>query len=280
VFLAIQEINNTFVKTLVVIILLAFSITTFYVVGKKYQQYLAKSQSDTNQPDQKSDASGTSINQTIYKNNTTDTFGASVTNTPASRINKTSVIITAIIAVSVILIIIFIFAYGGSSIDPPHPSPTPSLTPSSTLSPTPSPTAVITPTPTVTPGKVASAWLIDQEVYSKNGVYIYFTSVDDNRENEHTHRLFGASGAEITYDLGGVYKTLTGVWYICLRDAETTVSSGCKIYADDELVYTAPAITGGDSPIEFSIPINYCDYLTICFTSGNGEAELGDLWLQ
>ena len=160
-------------------------------------------------------------------------------------------------------------------------TPAPTTTSKSTATPTATSTkSNATSEPTAAPEKVASAWLTDLTALTNDGVDIYSDSVTDNVGDEHAHRIFGVSGTEIKFYLRGNYETLSGVWYLCLRDHETTVSSSCKIYADDTLVYTCPSITGGDVPVEFSISLNGCEYLTIRFTSGNGEAELGDLKLQ
>ena len=256
-------------------------ILTLFVVRAKFRVYKAKSHAERTQPSSGSVINVTN-NQTTYSNNTVTNYKDSqitnvydISNTKSKRINITSITITLIIAISVVFIIVFIFVYGGSSKDDPPPSSTPVETPIVATA------SIATPTPTPTPTNAAEpAWLTDFQPLTNDGVDIYPGDVTDNVGDVHYHRIFGVSGSKIKFYLRGDYKTLSGIWYVCLRDYETTVSSGCKIYADGDLVYTAPSIQGGDVPVEFSIDIDFCEYLEVHFTSGNGEAELGDLKVQ
>ncbi len=266
VILALAQINRLLVKVIVIVLLLLLFVFTLLVIRAKFRAYKTKSATGATPS-----VSGNVVtnNTTIYSNNKINNFFSPPT-TKTKRINITSIAITLIIAISVIFLVVFILLYGGSKSDDPKPTPRATTTP----------TMMVTPTPANSDRIVASAWLTDLTPLTNDGVDIYPDEVTDNVGDEHYYRIFGVSGSEIKFYLRGDYKTLSGVWYVCYRDRETSVSSSCKIYADGDLVYASDSIKGGDVPDEFSIDIDYCEYLEVHFISGNGEAELGDLKLE
>lgn len=269
VILALAQINKLLVKVIVIILLLLLFVLTLLVIRAKFRAYKIKSATGATPSVSGNIVTNVTNHKTTYSNNTINNFFGPP-NTKTKRINITSIAITLIIAVSVTFLVVFILLYGGSKSDDPKPTPRATTTP----------TMMVTPTPANSDRIVASARLTDLTPLTNDGVDIYPDEVIDNVGDEHYHRIFGVSGSEIKYYLRGDYKTLSGVWYVCYRDRETSVSSSCKIYADGDLVYTSPSIKGGDVPEEFSINIDYCEYLEVHFISGNGEAELGDLKLE
>lgn len=70
------------------------------------------------------------------------------------------------------------------------------------------------------------------------------------------------------------YSRLTGLWTICQTYKDTNKNNSFEIYADNNLVYSSPSLTGGDLPVEFEADINNCEKLRIVFTNGNGAGEL------
>lgn len=124
-------------------------------------------------------------------------------------------------------------------------------------------------------------WLTDFDYLTNDGVYVYADSTGTtNTGEEYSHYMFAQSeGGEIIYYLKGNYKQICGLWTICQQNRNTTDRNSFEIYADDQLVYTSPSLTGGDLPITFNVEINNCQKLKICFIEGRGSGELGNVFV-
>ena len=124
-------------------------------------------------------------------------------------------------------------------------------------------------------------WLTDMEYFQNSGVNGYNDRAGLSNTNEsYSHVLYGKDGSEIVYYLNGRFETLTGLWSICQRDKDTTAKSSFELFADDQSVYSSPAITGKDTPVKVEANINYCEKLRVVFKEGNGEAEFGNIRLN
>ena len=124
-------------------------------------------------------------------------------------------------------------------------------------------------------------WLTEMDYLVNDGVSIQNSSVGvSNTNEEYSHYLFGEEGEEIQYYLNGKYRYISGVWCICQANRDTENLNSFEIYADDELIYQSPSLTGGNIPVMFKVDINYCQKLRIVFTAGNGAGELGNIFLE
>ena len=114
-----------------------------------------------------------------------------------------------------------------------------------------------------------------------NGVSLKGNSTGTTNTGEnYSHYMFGSSGSEIVYYLNGRYSSISGLWTICQTNRDTNKNNSFELYADEVLVYSSPALTGGDLPITFDVGINGCQKLKIVFTAGNGAGELGNISLK
>ena len=124
-------------------------------------------------------------------------------------------------------------------------------------------------------------WLTDIDYLVNNGVSIKDSSTGISNTNEnYSHYLFGSEGDDIQYYLEGRYSYISGIWCICQVDRDTNDQNSFEIYADDELVYQSPSITGGELPIAFTVDIKKCQKLRIVFTQGDGAGEMGNVYLE
>lgn len=76
----------------------------------------------------------------------------------------------------------------------------------------------------------------------------------------------------IEYYIKGEYKRLTGTWAVDdYFSSRIDHYYSFSVYADGELVYTSPSITGGDLPVQFDIDIKNCDKLALVFDRGASD---------
>lgn len=128
---------------------------------------------------------------------------------------------------------------------------------------------------------VGGTWLTDLDYLMNNGVSLKGNSTGTTNTGEnYSHYMFGSSGSEIVYYLNGKYSSISGLWTICQTNRDTNKNNSFELYADEVLVYSSPALTGGDLPITFDVGINGCQKLKIVFTAGNGAGELGNISLK
>ena len=128
---------------------------------------------------------------------------------------------------------------------------------------------------------VQDTWLTELDYVKKGDVTIQDSTGQTNTGVEYAHYMYSSCPySEIIYNLNGNYDTLTALWSITYYDRDTDTRNSFEIYADDNLVYTSPTITGGDLPVDVSVDINGCKLLTIMFKDGTGAAELANLWLS
>ena len=128
---------------------------------------------------------------------------------------------------------------------------------------------------------VQDTWLTELDYVKKGDVTIQDSTGQTNTGVEYAHYMHSSCPySEIIYNLNGNYDTLTALWSITYYDRDTDTRNSFEIYADDNLVYTSPTITGGDLPVDVSVDINGCKLLTIMFKDGTGAAELANLWLS
>ena len=128
---------------------------------------------------------------------------------------------------------------------------------------------------------VQDTWLTELDYVKKGDVTIQDSTGQTNTGVEYAHYMHSSCPySEIIYNLNGNYDTLTALWSITYYDRDTDTRNSFEIYADDNLVYTSPTITGGDLPVDVSVDINGCKLLTIMFKDGTGAAELANLRLS
>ena len=136
-------------------------------------------------------------------------------------------------------------------------------------------------TPNETVNEVPSlpCWLTDLEYFTNSGVTVEeIRTGTANTGETYSHYLNGRTGSEIVYYLNGGYSKLTGLWTISKRSQYTTANSNSfEIYADNNLVYSSPGLTGESLPVEFEADINNCEKLRIVFTNSNKEGEIGNI---
>ncbi len=132
-----------------------------------------------------------------------------------------------------------------------------------------------TPNPPVLP-----CWLTDMDYLTTDGINVidagnYTTNTDEPL----AHFLTGRQNGEIVYYLKGQYSTISGFLAIREYDKNTTNHSSIAIYADDQLAYVSPSITGGDTPQYFdNVNISNCEKLKIVFLEdGDYEAALANI---
>lgn len=133
-----------------------------------------------------------------------------------------------------------------------------------------------TPNPSVLP-----CWLTDLDYLTDNGVEVCSSNPDKTNTGEiMPHYITGRAGEEIEYYLRGQYSAISGFFAIMKYYKNTTQNNSFAIYADDQLVYASPSITGGDLPQYFEkIPINNAQKLKIVFLEGDYEAGIANLRL-
>ena len=128
---------------------------------------------------------------------------------------------------------------------------------------------------------IQDTWLTELDYVKKGDVTIQDSTGQTNTGVEYAHYMYSSCPySEIIYNLNGNYDTLTALWSITYYDRDTDTRNSFEIYADDNLVYTSPTITGGDLPVDVSVDINGCKLLTIMFKDGTGAAELANLRLS
>lgn len=133
----------------------------------------------------------------------------------------------------------------------------------------------------VMPVPTLSCWLTDLNYLTNNDVIVMPVSPKlTNTGAQYRHFIYGEAGTSIEYYLQGQYDTLTGMWTIDGFDCNTTSVEAFEVYADDILVYSSPALTGGDLPVDVEVNIGNCQKLKIAFTSGNGDAEFANIRLS
>jgi len=118
--------------------------------------------------------------------------------------------------------------------------------------------------------EAVGTWLTDLDYLAKEDTIVKAKgTVTTNMGDVYSHCIWGyRDGAEITYYLKGDYSRMTGIWAINSTYRDTSVKSSFDIYADDDLIYSSPLITGGDVPISFDVDIKNCQKLTIMFPTG------------
>ncbi len=132
-----------------------------------------------------------------------------------------------------------------------------------------------TPNPSVLP-----CWLTDMDYLTTDGVNVVDAgNHTTNTDEPLAHFLTGRQNGEIVYYLKGQYSTISGFLAIREYDKNTTNHSSIAIYADDQLAYVSPSISGGDTPQYFeNVGINNCEKLRIVFLEdGDYEAALANL---
>lgn len=135
-----------------------------------------------------------------------------------------------------------------------------------------------TPNETTNNTSMLPLWLTDLDYFTNSGVSVRGSDTGTtNTGDTYSHYMFGSSGSEIVYYLNGGYSRLTGLWTICQSNRDTTDHNSFEIYADSDLVYSSPSLTGGDLPVEFETNISNCEKLRIVFTNGDGAGELGNI---
>lgn len=128
---------------------------------------------------------------------------------------------------------------------------------------------------------VLPCWLTDIDYLTSDNVTVRANDVGaTNTGSIYSHYISGREGSSIEYYLRGEYNSLSGLWAICFNDRDVDYSSYFEIYADDELVYTAPELTGGDMPVDVDVDIKNCEKLRIVFPEGNGAAEFSNIYLM
>ena len=133
----------------------------------------------------------------------------------------------------------------------------------------------VTPNPDVLP-----CWLTDMDYLTVDGVHVIDAgNYATNTGEPLAHFLSGRQNSEIVYYLKGQYSTISGYLAIKEYDKNTTDHSSIAIYADDQLAYMSPSISGGDIPQYFeNVSINNCEKLRIVFLEdGDYEAALANV---
>ena len=100
----------------------------------------------------------------------------------------------------------------------------------------------------------------------------------DNRGDTYSQGLniyprsdgFSSGRGFVEYALTGKYKTLKGTIYIPYesRNKQFKSRSMFRIYGDNQLLYTAPAIEGKDKPVDFAINVEDVRFLEIHMQGG------------
>lgn len=129
---------------------------------------------------------------------------------------------------------------------------------------------------------VGDVWLTDIEPLKNDSIVLCGDDTGtSNTGEDYSHYMYSRSPySEIVYDLNGNYETLSALWSICYSNRDTTDNNSFEIYADDQLIYSSPNITGGDLPVDVSVDITGCKLLTIMFKEGTGCAELANIRLS
>ncbi len=129
---------------------------------------------------------------------------------------------------------------------------------------------------------VHDIWLTELDHIKKGDVSVEENGKDTtNTGEEMYHYMYSRSPySEIVYNLNGDYDELSATWAVCKASKNTTKNSAFDIYADNELIYSSPVITGGSLPVQLNLDITGCQILTIMFKEGDGEANLGDIRLH
>ena len=120
-------------------------------------------------------------------------------------------------------------------------------------------------------------WLTEKETLSTYGRISTYSTNYPRRTNNGialNHTLYGLNDSYNEYYLRGEYKRLTGVWAMSDSGKNSTIGHQLCIYADQELVYSSPYISGGDLPVPFDVDIRNCDRLVIAFVA-TGKAQVG-----
>lgn len=129
--------------------------------------------------------------------------------------------------------------------------------------------------------EILPCWLTDLDYLTSNNVTVRANDKGvSNIGEEYSHYIFGREGASIEYYLRGQYNNLSATWAVCYNDRDISYASRFEIYADDELVYSSPSITGGDMPVDVNVDIKNCQKLRFVFPEGNGAAELSNIYLM
>ena len=100
----------------------------------------------------------------------------------------------------------------------------------------------------------------------------------DNRGNTYSQGLniyarsdgFSSGRGFVEYALSGKYKTLKGTLYVPYesRNKEFKSIPMFRIYGDDQLVYSGPAIEGKDKPVDFVVNVEGVRFLKVCIQGG------------
>ena len=123
-------------------------------------------------------------------------------------------------------------------------------------------------------------WLTDLDYLTSDRAFVRSDGTTTNTGDEYAHYISGNEGGSIEYYLRGEYNHLSAVWAISYNGRDTQFNQAFEIYADDELVYVSPSITGGDMPVDVNVDIKYCQTLRIVFTEGNGTGQLSNIYLE
>lgn len=116
--------------------------------------------------------------------------------------------------------------------------------------------------------------------YFKNDGFVACPYSEDMNTGENAeYFLCGDEGSSIEYYLGGEYSEFAGTWTIKQFNRDTTYDYEFEVYADGDLIYTSPVITGGMLPETFRIDVSGCNVMKIVITSGGDGAMIAEPFL-